>query len=1012
MDLFYSNILMLLFQCTTIAILILVLFRLRFIFGTGLLWITLGVFQFLQVFMSGALIIEVAPEITISSGSMVLFTGSLFAIILVYICDGIIEAKNLIYAILGANLVLTFLLLLCWLSFGGVGSNNVYNLPSHFYIQNIGFLLYGTLVLVVDFFILIFIFEFISKYINSIYFRVLLTMTIVLCLDAILFTLGFFAGDHNFQTILISGIVFKTLSVIVYSSLFTMYLTYIEPNFKKGNDSGLSILKIFKSLTYLKRYEDVVVELQSERDHTFKLEHTINNISDGFVSLDTNWCYTYANEKTGEITGKKPGSLIGKHIWTEFPDTVNLPFYKAYHEAVETQQNITIQDFYEPTQRWVEHKLYPSPEGLAVYFSDITELKNAQDNVSKAKEFSEALIASLRSGLVVMNIDGEIIDANPSFCKITKFTKEELLGRKAPFPFWPPESYEAIQECLKKTLQGEVGNFEFLFLRKDGERFPAALATSSIRDSRGNLTAFFVTIDDITDRKKAEEQLILSENLFRRLTSNAPVAIFQIDKKGACNYVNEEWVKYAGRSFNEAMGFGWANAIHSEDRERVLQEWEESMRTGENFNSEFRFQHTNNQITWLSAKAVGLHDSKNNLYGYIGMALDITERKNAEKLLIESKEYLDNIINNIGDPVFVKDDKSRFLIANNAFYKLFNRTKEEIIGNRFADDVPKEKREHYLKVDRKVISKGIEYVNEDSMINAKGEVQFISSKKTRFIDENGHKFLIGVIRDITDLKKVEIELEKHQKNLEELIEIRTFELEEEKKKAQSADVMKSAFLATMSHELRTPMNSIIGFTGILLKEFAGPLNEEQKKQLTMVKNSGQHLLNLINDILDISKIEAGKLKVSKHTFNYILTLESTIAFILPQAHKKGLQISTECSETKIIVNSDERRVEQVLLNLISNAIKFSDQGSIKVNVKVEDKFILTQVIDQGIGISQEEQAKLFLPFIQLNHGLARRHEGTGLGLSICKNIIEKLGGTIEVKSKKGIGSNFTFKLPI
>jgi signal transduction histidine kinase len=271
--------------------------------------------------------------------------------------------------------------------------------------------------------------------------------------------------------------------------------------------------------------------------------------------------------------------------------------------------------------------------------------------------------------------------------------------------------------------------------------------------------------------------------------------------------------------------------------------------------------------------------------------------------------------------------------------------------------------------------------------------------------------LITVI-DITEKKNIEAELEKHRNNLEELVEVRTTELEKEKIKAQSADLMKSAFLATMSHELRTPMNSIIGFTSILLNGYPGPLNEEQKKQLSMVKTSGQHLLGLINDVLDISKIEAGKLIVTLSPFNYLATLKNTIDFLLPQASKKELIINSEISETTITLNSDERRVEQVLLNFLSNAIKFSNNGSIQVKVDIVDDFLVTQVIDQGIGIDKKGLNKLFMPFIQIDGGLNRSHEGTGLGLAICKNLIEKLGGSIQVQSKKGKGSNFTFKLPI
>ena len=388
------------------------------------------------------------------------------------------------------------------------------------------------------------------------------------------------------------------------------------------------------------------------------------------------------------------------------------------------------------------------------------------------------------------------------------------------------------------------------------------------------------------------------------------------------------------------------------------------------------------------------------------------ERKQIKKLLHESKDQLDNIINNIGDPVFVKDEQSQFLLVNDACCKVFNLTRTEIIGKTLTEDIPPYEMEGFLRIDKQVLTTGVENISEESLTIRQGETRLISTKKTRYIDENGTKFLIGVVRDITERKQAEIELENHKNNLEDLIESRTSELEKEKIKAQSADLMKSAFLATMSHELRTPMNSIIGFTGILLKEFAGPINEEQEKQLLMVKNSGQHLLGLINDILDISKIEAGKLKVSRLPFNYLSTIEKTVKFLLPQANKKGLQINSEFSDMKVILNSDERRVEQVLLNLISNAIKFSNQGTILVKVAIDNNFVTTQIIDQGIGISKEDLHKLFMPFIQVKGGLTRRHEGTGLGLAICKNLIEKLGGTIQVTSKKGEGSDFLFKLPI
>lgn len=366
--------------------------------------------------------------------------------------------------------------------------------------------------------------------------------------------------------------------------------------------------------------------------------------------------------------------------------------------------------------------------------------------------------------------------------------------------------------------------------------------------------------------------------------------------------------------------------------------------------------------------------------------------------------------------IFEKDPNT-FEVTNDTFLQTVHPEDRDFILKTY-DDSLKNKKSYQITYRLKLGEKRIKYVDEQCEI---------------MYDENQTPIrAFGTTQDITDRINNERELLNYKNNLEQLVGLRTeelndskeallnlledlnlqsAELEKEKVKAQSADLMKSAFLATMSHELRTPMNSIIGFTGILLKEFAGPLNAEQKKQLSMVKNSSQHLLGLINDILDISKIEAGKLKVSVYPFNYVKTLEKTIDFLVPQAHKKGLDICLEIDEIAITLNSDERRIEQVLLNLLSNAIKFSNKGTIKVKVATIDNLVETQVIDRGIGIGKSDLRKLFAPFIQLEGGISRSHEGTGLGLAICKSLVEKLGGTIKVKSKKGEGSNFTFTLP-
>lgn len=255
------------------------------------------------------------------------------------------------------------------------------------------------------------------------------------------------------------------------------------------------------------------------------------------------------------------------------------------------------------------------------------------------------------------------------------------------------------------------------------------------------------------------------------------------------------------------------------------------------------------------------------------------------------------------------------------------------------------------------------------------------------------------------------ELARHRDSLELRVAERTAELEEAKERAESADHLKSAFLATMSHELRTPLNSIIGFSGILTQGLAGELNEEQKKQIGMIRNSSGHLLSLINDVLDISKIEAGQLQLVPEELVWNDLVTRVRDMVRPLAEKKGLDLAIELPEQPIRVYNDKRRAEQVLLNLVGNAVKFSDRGVIRVSSRLVEGFVETSIADQGIGIAAEDMERIFLPFRQVEKGISRQYEGTGLGLSICRKLVEMMQGKLWAVSEPGQGSVFTFTLP-
>lgn len=394
---------------------------------------------------------------------------------------------------------------------------------------------------------------------------------------------------------------------------------------------------------------------------------------------------------------------------------------------------------------------------------------------------------------------------------------------------------------------------------------------------------------------------------------------------------------------------------------------------------------------------------------------EIEDRERAEEALRESEAKYRIIFENSIMGIFRTTPEGRYMSINPAGAKMYGYLSPEDMMQSITDMA------HQIYVnpdDRKRFKEQIETIGYvegfESEHYKKDGSKMWASMNARVIRDTSGRILYyeTTSEDITKRKQAEEELDKYRLHLERLVEERTKELENAKERAEASDRLKSAFLATMSHELRTPLNSIIGFTGILLQGLVGQLNDEQKKQLSMVRSSANHLLSLISDVLDISKIEAGQLQVEFEPFDLFRSIIKIEQTVRPLAEKKGIDLIVDITSDDVIIKSDIRRVEQILLNLLSNAIKFTEQGGVTIACSTENKNVIISVKDTGIGIRNVDLDKVFKPFYQIDSGLTRRYEGTGLGLSICKKLIHLLGGDIKVESEYEKGSIFTVTLPI
>ena len=673
------------------------------------------------------------------------------------------------------------------------------------------------------------------------------------------------------------------------------------------------------------------------------------------------------------------------------------------------------------------HEILPADPSLLTTFQAVADqlsqfcareraeeaLRSSEERFSKA--FHEAAI-----GMSLVGQDGRWLQVNQSLCDIVGYTEEELLATTFQ-TITHPDDLETDLVSMRRLLAGDIRTYQMekRYIHKQGRIVWVVLSVSLVRRSDGTPQHLISQIQDITERKQAEAALEHIMHRYKDLIDSVNGMVWEADASTAqftfmsrqaeaiLGYPVEQWL--ASPTF-------WVDHMHPEDRNWAPQYCLEESRRHRAHTFEYRMLAADGRTVWIR-DLVSVLVENGRPTKLRGIMEDITERKRIEDSLRDGEERFRTFLDHAPNAMFMKTTDGRYFFTNQCFEQLCHSDREYIVGKTDAELFPSETAEQFRANDRHVIETGQAIAFEETHdLYTNFVVKFPVRDRVGRIYATG-----GIVTDITERKRMEFTLQQFAAEMER----QNHELAEAHQQALAATKVKSEFLASMSHEIRTPMNGVIGMTGLLLDT---PLTSEQREYAETVRISGEHLLDIINEILDFSKIEAGKLDLEELDFDLRATMDETIGLLGERAYAKGLELACLVhAGVPTALRGDPGRLRQILVNLIGNAIKFTEQGEVVLTVSMEDepdgatvassnayRTLRFEVSDTGVGITPEQQAKLFQPFTQADGSTTRKHGGTGLGLSICKRLVEMMGGRIGMDSKAEGGSVFwlTVRFPL
>jgi PAS domain S-box-containing protein len=741
---------------------------------------------------------------------------------------------------------------------------------------------------------------------------------------------------------------------------------------------------------------DVTEQKQLEeqlREQQTYLRGLIESSVDGLITVDPEGTITDVNDRMCQMSGYSRAELLGTPFADYFtePGQASAGVQQTFEAGFVTEYAlILISRTRRQLQVSFNASVFKDPSGQVrgIFASarDITDRVRLEEQLREQQTYLRGLIESSVDGLITVDPEGFITDVNEQMCRVTGYRREELIGSQFKHYFTEPARADA---GVKQTLaQGVVTNYDLVLQSKTGRKATVSFNASIFRSGDDQIQGIFASARDVSEQVRLQTQLVEQQAYNRSLIEASADAQVAIAPDGIITDVNEEATRLTGYSRKHLINSPFSEYFTEPQQARagVLQTLAEGRVIGYELVLITRY---GRRIT-VSFNAGVFTDAAGTPLGILAAARDITAQKELERQLRDAQFYTRSLIESNIDALMTTDPLGIISDVNQQMENLTGFVREELVGtpfkNYFTDPLRAEAGIRLVLREERV-------TNYELTARSKaGQETVVSYNATTFNDQAGKlQGVFAAARDVTERRRFEQTLQ--EKNIE----------------LENASLAKDRFLASMSHELRTPLNAIIGFTGTLLMQLAGPLTADQERQLTTIETSAEHLLSLINDLLDLAKIESGKVELNFEPVACQSVLDKVAATLRPLAENKGLAFETQTPRHDLVIHTDQRALSQIIINLANNAIKFTEQGSVQLQLDRRQangqRLVAISVIDTGIGIRPEDQDRLFKAFEQVD--ASRRFEGTGLGLHLSQKLAALIGGHIEFESEHGQGSRFT-----